>query len=102
MLFGGLAEDKQEEALKGLVRFPAEPLEAEMTQTPWKEIPSTYVYTEQDYAVPLVYQDIMMRRVKEAGVEVKEERFNCGHGVFLTNTEELVGVVDRAVGRVHA
>ena len=100
LLLGGLVEEKQEQALKALVRFPAEPLEAEVTQTPWMDIPSTYVYTEQDYAVPLVYQDIMMKRVREAGVEVKEERFDCGHGVFLTHTEDMVGVVDRAVGRV--
>jgi len=100
LLFGGLAEEKQELALKALVRFPAEPLEVEVTQTPWMDIPSTYVYTERDYAVLLVHQDIMMKRVKEASVQVREERFDCGHGVFLTHTEEVVGVVDRAVGRV--
>lgn len=33
LLFGGLAEEKQELALQALVRFPAEPLEAEVTQT---------------------------------------------------------------------
>jgi len=101
LLFGGLAEEKQEVALKSLVRFPAEPLEVEIMQTPWVDIRSTYVYTEQDHAVPIVYQDIMMKRVREAGVEVREERFECGHGVFLTHTEDVVGVVDRAVGRVH-
>jgi len=99
LLFGGLAEEKQELAVNVLVRFPAEPFEVEVTQTPWVDIPSTYVYTDQDYAVPLVYQDIMMKRVREAGVEVREERFDCGHGVFLTHTENVVGVVDRNVGR---
>ena len=101
LLFGGLAEAEQEVAVKGLVRFPAEPLEVEMKETPWMEVPSTYVYTEADYAVPLVYQDIMMGRVEEAGVSVRKERFACGHGVFLIHIQEVVGVVDRAVGKVH-
>lgn len=101
LLFGGLVEEKQELAVKALVRFPSEPLEVEVTQTPWMDIPSTYVYTQQDYAVPLVYQDKMMKRVREAGVEVRKERFDCGHGVFLTHTEDVVRVDDRAIGTVH-
>lgn len=101
LLFGGLAEEKQQLAVKALVRLPAEPLEAEVTQTPWMDIPLTCVYTEQDYAVPLVCQDIMMKRVREAGVAVREERFDCGHGVFLARTEDVVGVVDKVVRRVQ-
>lgn len=42
-----------------------------------------------------------MKRVREAGVEVREERFDCGHGVFLTHTEDAVGIVDRAIGKVQ-
>lgn len=97
LLFGGLAETEQEASLKGLVRFPAEPLEVEMTETPWKDISTTYVCTEQDWCVPLVYQDIMLKRVKEAGVDVRIERFNCGHGIFLTHSKEMVDVVNAAV-----
>lgn len=97
LLFGGLAETEQEASLKGLVRFPAEPLEIEMAETPWKDISTTYVCTEQDWCVPLVYQDIMLKRVKEAGVDVRIERFNCGHGIFLTHSKEMVTVVNTAV-----
>ena len=97
LILGGLNEDDQDLCVKKLVRFPGEALETEITETPWKYIPTTYVYTELDRCVPLVYQDMMMKRVKEAEVEVREERFNCGHVVFMTHTEEIVGVVDRAV-----
>ena len=100
LILGELSEDEQELCVEKLVRFPGEPLEIEMTEAPWKYIPTTYVYTELDRCVPLVYQNIMMKRVKEAEVEVREERFNCGHVVFLTHTEEIVGVVDRAVKSV--
>ena len=100
LILGELSEDEQDLCVEKLVRFPGEPLEVEMTEAPWKYIPTTYVYTELDRCVPLVYQNIMMKRVKEAEVEVREERFNCGHVVFLTHTEEIIGVVDRAVKSV--
>ncbi len=100
LIFGGLNEAEQEVCVKQLVRFPGEPLEAKMTETPWKYIPTTYVYTDSDRCVPFVYQEIMLKRVKEAAVDVREERFSCGHVAFLTHTEEMVAVVDRAMKSV--
>ena len=97
LVLGGLSAAEQEMYVKRLVRFPGEPFEVEMAETPWKIIPTTYVYTELDRCVPPLYQDLMLEMVREAGVEVRAERFSSGHVVFLTHTEEMVGVVNRAV-----
>ena len=93
----GLDEADQEVYAKRLVRFPGEALEMEITETPWKYIPTTYIYTAMDRCVPSSYQDIMLKRVKEAGLEIRREDFSCAHMVFLTHTHEMVAAVDRAL-----
>ncbi|KAF2491386.1 alpha/beta-hydrolase [Lophium mytilinum] len=86
-----------EKGVAGLVRFPMSAMEVKVEGEAWREVPSTYVYTSEDYGVPGVYQGIMMERVKGRGVEVREVRVESGHSVFL-RTGEMVGVVRAACG----
>ncbi|KAL4984180.1 hypothetical protein BDW68DRAFT_167540 [Aspergillus falconensis] len=87
MFFGGdptVPRKTIDSALRSLVRFPQSALLAPTGEGPaWRTISATYVLTDQDYGVPRVYQDIMLRKVKEAGVESRLKEFDtCPVSLF--------------------
>ncbi|KAJ5731206.1 uncharacterized protein N7483_005714 [Penicillium malachiteum] len=89
--FSGRADQATvEKALKSLVRFPNQALYDPTTGCAWKTIPATYIRTLQDYAVPPIYQEIILGKVKYAGIEVKVETFDADHSLFITEQEEMV------------
>ncbi|KAJ0413932.1 alpha/beta-hydrolase [Aspergillus carlsbadensis] len=93
MFFGGDENVPQEvidEAMKTLVRFPMSCLTTPTTGDAWREIPSTYVLTQKDYGVPRVYQDIMLAKVKEEGVDLRTEDFDTCHSIFISREGEMV------------
>lgn len=63
----------------------------------WKEIPVTYVHATKDKAVALTSQQLMVKRVKEDGLEdlsiVTLDTDHCPH---LSATEEVVGIINKA------
>jgi pimeloyl-ACP methyl ester carboxylesterase len=79
-----------DKALETLVRFPSSVFTTPTVGFAWKIIPTTYVSTTQDYAVPKTYQDIMLARVQEEGVEVKVKEFDADHSLFITREKEMV------------
>ncbi|KZT60265.1 alpha/beta-hydrolase [Calocera cornea HHB12733] len=60
----------------------------------WKHIPSTYLITELDRAVPVVVQEGMVARAKG----VKVERCRAGHAVMLSHPEVVARLVRRVAG----
>lgn len=62
-----------------------------ITRTAYKYIPSTYVMTEDDHALPLQYQEMF---AAASGAEVK--RISSGHSPQLSKPEELAGLVEAA------
>ncbi|KAE8417459.1 Alpha/beta hydrolase fold-1 [Aspergillus pseudocaelatus] len=91
--YGGLERETVERCVKGLVRFPVGVLREKTSGDGWRRCPVTYVRTEKDYAVPGGFQDMMLEEVRGEGVEVRVLGFETCHSVFLTNVEEMVGVV---------
>jgi pimeloyl-ACP methyl ester carboxylesterase len=53
----------------------------------WKDIPSTYVVSELDHAIPVVAQDMLAAR---AGAV---HRLPAGHSPFLSHPDELVAII---------
>ncbi|KAL6238423.1 hypothetical protein BDW75DRAFT_201740 [Aspergillus navahoensis] len=100
MFFGGdptVRRETIDSALGSLVRFPRSALLARTGEGPaWRFIPATYVITGQDYGVPKIYQEIMLRKVKEAGVEIRLEEFDTCHSVFISRESEMVRVAVEA------
>ncbi|KAL4861270.1 hypothetical protein BDV12DRAFT_191198 [Aspergillus spectabilis] len=89
-----------EDALGKLVPFPMSALTTPISSGKkiWEEVPVTYVSTKRDYAVPGVYQDIMLANVKEAGVDVKIVEVDGCHSVFVEKTMDMVDVAVGAAG----
>lgn len=98
LFFSGNADQAVvEKALKTLVRFPSPVLTTPTVGSAWKTIPTTYVSTTQDYALPKTFQDIMLLKVKEAGIEVKVKEYQADHSLFITRESDMVTVALEAV-----
>ncbi|KAJ6015591.1 hypothetical protein N7540_010182 [Penicillium herquei] len=91
VFFSGRADQSTvEKSLKSFVWFPNQALYDPTTGCAWKTIPATYIRTLQDYAVPPIYQEIILWKVKDAGIEVKVETYDADHSIFITEQEEMV------------
>lgn len=91
LFFSRLAEQNTvDKALPHLVRFPDVCLHTPTTGAAWKDIPTTYISTVADYSVPKIYQDVMLEKVKKAGVEVKVKTYEASHSLFITMEKEMV------------
>lgn len=90
LFFGGVAQATIDTALTYLVRFPMSAFETKTAGDAWKTVPVTYIMTSQDYAVPRVYQDLMLKKVADAGVTVVTGDFATSHSVFITKQAEMV------------
>ena len=74
---------------------------SEQTYAAFRDIPSTYVVCEHDRVVPVEQQEGMIRNAKEVEPSAFDvvERLECGHEPVLSRIGEMVGVVERAVGK---
>ncbi|TVY83159.1 hypothetical protein LSUE1_G006944 [Lachnellula suecica] len=67
LFFGGVESGATWQGLQHLVRSPMNAFETETRGEAWRRVPVTYILTQQDYAVPRVYQDLMLEKVKGRG-----------------------------------
>ena len=74
---------------------------SEQTYAAFQDIPSTYVVCELDRIVPVEQQEGMIRNAKEVEPSAFDvvERLQSGHEPIFSVIGELVGVVERAVGK---
>lgn len=96
--YGGVEKDfVEKELVPNLVRLPLSIIHAKTSGEAWKKVPVTYVLTEQDYAVPKIFQDLMLQRAREEGADLVTVEYDTSHSPFLTVTEEMVRVALGAV-----
>ncbi|KAL4898383.1 alpha/beta-hydrolase [Aspergillus ambiguus] len=80
-----------------LVCAPLSIMKAEAQAISWKNfLPATYVFTQQDYAVPRDFQTHMVSRARDHGVSLRTEDYDTSHSIFLTRTAEMVQAAERA------
>jgi pimeloyl-ACP methyl ester carboxylesterase len=63
-----------------------------------KNIPASYLICEDDLAVPLVMQDMMVKGAKDRGVDMTETRIKAGHSPFLSQPDVVVRWIRKAAG----
>ena len=76
-----------------LAWFPLDALEGKLTFEAWREVPATYIRTTEDRCVPPAYQEVMLKKIQESGVEVREVSFRTSHAVYAVKPREIVGLV---------
>ncbi|KAL3455232.1 alpha/beta-hydrolase [Aspergillus heterothallicus] len=93
MFFGGdetISKEVVEEGLKTLVRFPKGCISARTAGDAWRSLPATYVLTNRDFAVPRVYQDNMLAKIRKEGVVLRMLDFDTCHSIFISREVEMV------------
>jgi pimeloyl-ACP methyl ester carboxylesterase len=95
---GGIGEGDEDikRLMPLLVRFPISALQTPVRYAAWKHIPSSYVYTQNDFSVPRTYQDIMTKHVRNQGVVLRTEDYNTHHSIWISHLDEMVQAVREA------
>ncbi|KAJ5090591.1 hypothetical protein N7532_009275 [Penicillium argentinense] len=89
--FSGEADQATiDRALQTLVRFPSSVFSDKTTGSAWKTTPTTYISTLKDYVVSKTYQDIMLEKVRVAGVQIKVVEHDADHSLFVTRQQDMV------------
>jgi len=101
LFFGGMEKDDVDKAMPHLVRFPMSAFKTKTNGSAWKNLPVTYILTQQDYSVPRFYQDFMLEQVRKEGVDLETEDYETAHSIFITKQEEMVQAVVKAAGDVR-
>jgi hypothetical protein len=64
----------------------------------WKTIPSSYLMCEDDRALPIYTQEILVKSCQDLGAKMETERIFCSHSPFLAKPDETLGFLRRAAG----
>ena len=81
-----------------LVRWNGKCMYDTITNTAWRYIPVAYILTNQDFTVPVHYQQSMVDSLRSQGREVKTFELDAGHAPNLTKTNEVVNAINEATG----
>ncbi|GAA2209019.1 alpha/beta hydrolase [Nonomuraea monospora] len=90
-LYGDLPDAEAEEAVSRLVNQTARSFAEKVDVAAWRSIPSTYIITEQDQAIPPALQEQMAAQA--AGTR----RLPGGHSPFLSRPRRLAALIDEIV-----
>lgn len=66
----------------------------------WRTIPLSYIFCENDEAVPLALQNMMIGRVESDGISVKRYSIAASHSPFLSMPDKVADIVDEVINRV--
>lgn len=71
---------------------------APSTSAAYLFIPTYYLLCEEDRAIPLAVQQVMVDRARRKGAEIETEKISTGHTPWLAAPEEFVGYIRRQAG----
>ena len=59
----------------------------------WRDGPVTYIHTTEDMTVPLDYQNVFVKDMEKAGVQVHRVSLDTGHCPNLTRPKAIAEIV---------
>ncbi|KAH8901370.1 alpha/beta-hydrolase [Thozetella sp. PMI_491] len=71
-----------------------------LTQCAWRDIPVTFIYTRDDIAPPFYFQVSNVYYMRGAGRDVDTYEIKSGHLPHLTNTPEVVAIIEAITEQV--
>ncbi|KAL4931091.1 alpha/beta hydrolase [Aspergillus undulatus] len=96
--FHDLAPDEQQKWSSSFLHTSREFFSGTATYEPWHLMPSAYIITEEDHALPLPYQEIMAGKL---GTQLTY-RLKSSHSPFLSMPDRLVEVLEELIGAARA
>ncbi|KAH8763615.1 Alpha/Beta hydrolase protein [Diaporthe sp. PMI_573] len=95
-LYHDLDPEDQKEQVAGIRPHFFTALMGKATHEPWKDVPSTYIYSAEDVWVPPSFQDICLNNAKKAGKHVDVHKFPCAHAAYVNHRKEVAELIHRA------
>ncbi|MBB5773977.1 pimeloyl-ACP methyl ester carboxylesterase [Nonomuraea jabiensis] len=92
-LYGDLPDAEAEQAVSKLVNQTLRSFAEKVDAAAWRSVPSTYIITEQDKAIPPALQEQMAAQAAEI------HRLPGGHSPFLSQPRRLAALIDEIVRR---
>lgn len=68
------------------------------TGAAYLRIPCSYLLCVNDFALPLVVQQLMVGRAQRSGATIETEKINTSDSPWLVLPEEVVGYIRRQAG----
>ena len=93
LLFSDLSDEEAEKWVAKLQHQPASDWDDVVTHAGWKNVPSTYLVTEGDAALPPPMQLQMAE-----GANAKIEKTSAGHVVQVSQPEKVVELIRKQAG----
>nr|SBO98684.1 Probable signal peptide protein [Nonomuraea gerenzanensis] len=90
-LYGDLPDEEAEQAVSMLVDQTIRSFAEKVDVAAWRSIPSAYIITEQDKAIPPALQEQMAAQANEI------HRLPGGHSPFLSRPRRLAALIDEIV-----
>ncbi|KAF2161519.1 hypothetical protein M409DRAFT_69642 [Zasmidium cellare ATCC 36951] len=97
IFYNDVADNTTEEMIRALRPQSYQVMHTPVTYAAWKHIPSTYIYTTQDAAIPLQIQQMMVETVAK-GYPINTDTVDAGHSPFLSKPKETAEAIRRAAG----
>src|SRR5262245_39434569 len=94
--YNDLPPPQQQHWISQLVKTTAQTQTTPIDHLAYLYHPITYLFCENDQALPIDVQRMMVQMVKDAGVHVVEETCTSGHSPFLSMPERVLEVVERS------
>ncbi|WP_030457193.1 alpha/beta hydrolase [Herbidospora cretacea] len=90
-LYGDLPEAEAEQAVSELADQTVLSFAEKVDAAAWRDIPSTYIVTEEDKAIPVALQEQMAAQATEI------RRISSSHSPFLSQPRRLAALIDEIV-----
>lgn len=95
VFYGDCSDEMADEAIEELEPFSYKVFSSPSRNEGWKNVPCTYMFCEDDRAIPLEVQKGM---VEGSGVKFRTVTFKSSHSPFLSRPEEMAVEIRRAAG----
>ena len=66
---------------------------SKVSYSAWKDFHTTYVLCEEDNAIPLPVQELMIADAEEKGANIDVYRMQSSHSPFLSQTQRLADFI---------
>jgi len=93
--YNDLPEAEQRYWVEQLVECPAIAQLTRITQAAYMAHPSTYLFCENDQAIPIQVQQMMVQKAADGGAVFQKETCSSGHSPFLSQPEVIVRIVQK-------
>ena len=96
--YNDLPEDEQKHWVSELVNCPVNTQLTALTHTAYLYHPVTYLFCENDQAIPQALQEKMVGTVEDIyHIKINKEHCSAGHSPFLSQPKTLLDLVDKIV-----